>query len=87
MKSKSIYDRNHYILINCLRSFREKAGLTQQELGVRIGYDQTLISKIENGDRRIDVIELRKMCIAMNVDIIDFITEMERQIALKFKEC
>jgi ribosome-binding protein aMBF1 (putative translation factor) len=85
MKFKSIYDKDYYILLNCLRTFREKAGLTQQELGVKVGYDQTLISKIESGDRRIDVIELRRICIAMNISIIDFIDEMEQQILTKTK--
>jgi transcriptional regulator with XRE-family HTH domain len=41
-----------------LRQAREEAGLTQAEVGRRLGVRQTLVSKMELGERRIDPIEL-----------------------------
>lgn len=35
-----------------LRAWREAAGLTQRQLGQRLGYDHTFVSRIESGTRR-----------------------------------
>lgn len=35
-----------------LRQWRRRAGLTQVQVGVRVGYDHTAISKLEHGSRR-----------------------------------
>lgn len=38
-----------FILAECLREERKKAGLTQEELAERIGTKKSYISKVENG--------------------------------------
>lgn len=45
-------------LCRLLRSYRVEAGLTQQQLADRLGVIQTLVSKVESRERRLDVIEL-----------------------------
>ncbi|MDV9198139.1 helix-turn-helix domain-containing protein, partial [Streptomyces sp. Wh19] len=35
-----------------LRQWRRRAGLTQAQVGARVGYDHTAISKLEHGTRR-----------------------------------
>jgi transcriptional regulator with XRE-family HTH domain len=42
-----------------LRQARRDAGLTQVEVAKRLGRSQSFITKAENGERRLDVIELR----------------------------
>jgi transcriptional regulator with XRE-family HTH domain len=42
---------------------------------------QSFISKIESGERRIDLIELRKVCIALSSNLQEFIAEFEKQLA------
>jgi len=37
---------------------RKKAGLSQQELASRLKTSQTVIARIESGERRVDVVEL-----------------------------
>lgn len=43
-----------------LANARGEAGLTQEEVGRTLEYDQTTVSRIETGDRRVDVFELRE---------------------------
>ena len=47
---------------------RKDAGITQAELGQRIGQRQTFISKVELGERRIDVAEFVELCAALEID-------------------
>lgn len=41
-----------------LRQARERAGLTQRDAATRLGIPQSIISELENGQRRLDVAEL-----------------------------
>ena len=43
-----------------LRQARREAGMTQAEVGRRLGSRQAFISKVESGERRIDPVELAK---------------------------
>ncbi|MGX5709262.1 helix-turn-helix domain-containing protein [Brucella lupini] len=44
-------------LIELLIAARKDAGITQAELGRRIGQRQTFVSKFEQGERRLDIAE------------------------------
>jgi transcriptional regulator with XRE-family HTH domain len=55
----STIDSTEYqIMINRLREAREESGLTQDEVADEFGLLQSFVSKVENGDRRIDPVEL-----------------------------
>jgi transcriptional regulator with XRE-family HTH domain len=47
---------------------RKDAGITQAELGRRLGQRQTWVSKVELGERRLDVAEWIEVCRAVGVD-------------------
>ena len=51
-----------------LRTVREAAGLTQMALAARLSKPQSFISSCEAGQRRVDLLELKRMCIALNAD-------------------
>jgi transcriptional regulator with XRE-family HTH domain len=65
---KSVYTGQSKRFCALLIAARKTAGLTQTELAKRIGVDQAFISKYENGDRRLDVLEFLKIAEALNVD-------------------
>jgi len=57
--SKSIYSKDHKYIVGKLKKARLEAGLDQREVAKLLGRSQPYISKIEAGQRRIDVITLK----------------------------
>ena len=45
-----------------LKKARMEARLTQTELARALGRPQSFVSKYENGERRLDVLELQEIC-------------------------
>ena len=80
---KSVHADEYNIFLDCLRSARRAASLTQVELGERLGTDQSYISKYERGERRIDVVELRAICAALSIDVTEFIRDFEKRLKSK----
>lgn len=75
---KTINSQTYNYFLDCLRETREKAGLTQGQLAERLGETQSFISKCERGERRIDVVELREFCLAMDTTLEKFVRKFER---------
>ena len=75
---KSIFSDEYSIFLQHLRTTRKELGLTQSELGQRLGQTQSFVSKVERGERRLDIVELRRFCIAMNITLQNFILRYER---------
>lgn len=75
---KTISSQAYAHFLKCLRETRESAGLTQEDLAERLGETQSFISKCERGERRMDVIELREFCLAMDTTLEKFIRKFER---------
>jgi len=74
---KSIHSSGYIAFLDLLRAVREEAGLTQQIVATKLGTTQTIISKCERGERRLDVIELRDWCAVLGVNMLDFIARLE----------
>ena len=51
----------------------QSAGLNQVKLAEKLGRPQSFVSKIEKGDRRIDVLELIAICHHLRIDPADII--------------
>ena len=56
-----------------LRQARLDANLTQLQLAEKIGQTQSYVSKYENGEQRLDLIELEAVCAAAGVSLTDFV--------------
>jgi len=54
----SIYTNKYKIVLKRLREARDDANLMQVDVAKKLNKPQSYISKIERGDRRIDVAEL-----------------------------
>jgi transcriptional regulator with XRE-family HTH domain len=70
---KTQHTREYRKLLQALRESRLKAGLTQDEVAGRLGTYASFISKIESGERRLDVIELATLCKIYGVDLVGFL--------------
>ena len=80
---KTIYTREYAILLRLLKQARQDAEVTQVELAQRLAETQSAVSKIERGDRRLDVVELRTVCRALGVPFIRFMQRLEQELTKK----
>lgn len=50
--------------------------MTQVQLAERLGKPQSFVSKYENGERRLDVIELIEVLEALKIDPVKFVRSL-----------
>ncbi len=65
---KTLRSRRHRALCAALVAARKTARLSQQDVADRIKTSQTVIARIETGERRIDVIEFIDIVHALGQD-------------------
>ena len=65
---RSLRTPEHERLCRFLITKRKAAGLTQADVAKELGMEQTHISLIERGQRRVDVIEFLKFARALGFD-------------------
>lgn len=66
--TRTIRSPGQIALVKALIDARKAAGMTQAQLAERLRCHQSLIARIESGQRRIDVTELAILCRALSVD-------------------
>ncbi len=76
--TRSAFSRKYTRFRQLLADARRAAGLTQVELAKKLGRRQSFISKMETGERRLDVIEFLEVARALKVDPGRFLGEVER---------
>jgi transcriptional regulator with XRE-family HTH domain len=87
LREKSNFGDEYAIFLATLRRYRERSGRTQTDVAEFMKRDQSVVSKCERGERRIDVIELRSYCRAIGIELRTFIDALELEIeqAMKLK--
>ncbi len=78
---KTIYTREYAAALRLLKDLRQRAGLTQVQVAKKLRVTQSLFSKMERGDRRLDIIEVRTLCRVLGVSFQDFAALLERELA------
>ncbi|PIQ69682.1 MAG: hypothetical protein COY22_00395 [Candidatus Tagabacteria bacterium CG_4_10_14_0_2_um_filter_40_13] len=58
--SKAIYSKVHKYIVEQLKKARKEAGLEQAEVAKLLGKTQSHVSKVEAGQRRIDIVQLKE---------------------------
>jgi transcriptional regulator with XRE-family HTH domain len=67
-------------LLDLLKRTRTDTGVSQAELGRRLGRPQPFISYVESGERRVDVIEFYAIMKALGADPETKFAELVRQL-------
>jgi len=62
-----------------VRGLREAAGLRQIDLAERLKRPQSFVSKYESGEKTLDFLEVREVCRALDVSMVDFVRRLEEQ--------
>ena len=65
-------------LATLVRQIRVEASLTQSQVAASIGESQSYVSKYENGEQRLDLMELEAVCNAVDIALTAFV---ERYLA------
>jgi transcriptional regulator with XRE-family HTH domain len=73
--NKTIFSKDHRILIERLKKAREEAGLDQLDVAKKLKKSQSYVSKIESGQRRVDIVQLKELAGIYKKDIYFFIKE------------
>lgn len=68
------------LLGRVLVAARERAGLKQSDVAARLGVPASYLSKIENGTRRLDVIELIRIAEAMEIDPAEIVSKLQEEM-------
>ncbi|NLE07047.1 MAG: helix-turn-helix transcriptional regulator [Parcubacteria group bacterium] len=71
--NKSIYSKEYKKTIERLKKARFEIGLKQEEVAKKLKKPQSYLSKIERGERRIDVAELQELAKIYKKEINYFI--------------
>lgn len=75
--AKTLHSTRHRRLAELLAEKRKAAGLTQAEVAEKLGRHQPFIANIENGERRIDVVELLALAETIGFDPHEVVRELE----------
>lgn len=78
---KSIHTAEYTVIVALLKEAREAAGLSQVELAGKLKQSQSFVSKMETGDRRLDMVQLRTVCVALGTTLTEFVARFEERIA------
>lgn len=60
-----------------IRAARIQAQLSQRQVAVHLGIPRSAVSAIENGRRRVDVVELKRLALLMRVSAATLIGESD----------
>ena len=77
---KTIFGGENRHLVEVLAQARRMSGLTQAQLAERVGKDQTFISIIERGQRRVDVLEFVALAKAMKADPVGLFADVLKRL-------
>lgn len=80
---KSAATRRYAVLLETLRDARQAAGVTQRQLADRLQTTQSFVSKFEQGALRLDLLQLREVCLALGITLPALVAEFERRLARK----
>ncbi|MDX1975011.1 MAG: helix-turn-helix transcriptional regulator [Rickettsiales bacterium] len=80
-RKPSVYDSRYSELIELLVKARKRKAITQEELSAKLAISRQNISKIELGQRRLDVLELNDWLHALGIklDILDKVKDALRK--------
>ena len=78
---KSIHTAQYAVLLEVLAEARSRSGVTQIELAELLKMTQSSISKVERGERRLDVIELHAWCQVLGTPFRTMMSDLDKRLS------
>lgn len=82
---KSLYRKETNTLLEVFKKYRRDAALTQTQCSLALARPQSFMSDVERGVRRLDLIQLRDLCIVFGISLPCFVQYFEDQLATEEK--
>jgi transcriptional regulator with XRE-family HTH domain len=82
---KTVFTAEHKIITTRLSELRTRAGLSQRDLAERLAVPQAFVSKIETGERKLDLVEYIVVCKAIGAspeEAASVIADVSRETVL-----
>jgi transcriptional regulator with XRE-family HTH domain len=76
---KSIFTPQYRHFLSLLKETRQAAGMTQVQLADRLRTTQSVVSKWERGEARLDFVQVQAVCTALGTSLASFAQEFERR--------
>ena len=80
-KPRARFAPEYEVLLRQLIDARKAAGVTQEEVGRRLGKTQSHVSMCENREREVSIIDLWKWCGALGISMTDFVHQFEEALS------
>ena len=64
----SVYSDDYQSVISALKQARVRQNITQTAIATALGRPQSFIAKVENGERRLDVVEFMRLAQLLGMD-------------------
>ncbi|NQU05167.1 MAG: helix-turn-helix transcriptional regulator [Calditrichaeota bacterium] len=75
-KEKSIFRPDYRLIVDWLSSKRQVLGITQEQLAQNLSKPQSYVSKYENCERRLDVVEFLEICKVLGINPQDILEKV-----------
>ena len=79
--SKSVFSIEYQTFRGLLRDLRVRKGVTQAQLSTALGMAQSFVSKYEMGERRLDFIEVDRICAELGVGLEAFVKSYAKALS------
>jgi len=77
---KSIYTAEYSAVTDLVKELRKEAGITQVQMAEMLEQTQSLFSKYERGEIRLDVIQLRTIALKLGLTLTEFSAQLEKRL-------
>jgi len=68
------------VLLQHLKEMRKAAGLSGPEIQRRLNRPNSYVSKVESGEKRLDILELREYCRACGASYVEFVRSLDEKL-------
>lgn len=75
--TRSVYTNQYRRFRALLIEARKAAGLTQVALAEQLERPQSFVSKVERGERRLDVVEFLEVARVLRLDVVAFLQQLD----------
>jgi transcriptional regulator with XRE-family HTH domain len=82
----SLHDPAYAAFVKTLVELRMRSGLKQRQVAAALGWNQSVISKIETRQRRIDIVELIRVTAVLGTDPASLVRQIQLTIAATHTE-